>query len=52
VARFRHHLGDAVVALESQGVGTIPVRSNMGGTYSEPQALRSLSFTHGVAYSF
>jgi len=42
----------AVIALESQSVGTIPERTNMGGTGSEPQALRSTAFTFGVAYSY
>jgi len=40
------------IALESQGIGTIPERSNGGGTGSEPQSLRSTAFTFGVAYSY
>jgi hypothetical protein len=42
----------AAIAVESQGVGTIAERTNMGGTGSEPQALRSTAFTFGVAYSY
>jgi hypothetical protein len=41
----------AVVAVESQGIGSIPVRSNAGGTGTEGESLTCRSITLGVAYA-
>ena len=52
IVRNEHGRFAAVVAIESQGIGAIPVRANNGATSTEPEALTCLSITLGVAYAY
>lgn len=41
-----------IVGVESQGIRSIPMRDNNGGTGSEPEDLTTVSFTLGAAYRY
>ncbi|HET9990073.1 MAG TPA: hypothetical protein VFQ65_16195 [Kofleriaceae bacterium] len=41
-----------VVGLDRQGIGPIPIRSNAGGTGTDPDSLSTTSITLGVAYAY